>query len=710
MDSIKSDNNNTLLIMNTADNKNLNTVYDTGQGQVTTEISDQFIQRNKDINNCVGYVTNEIYRAMIEKSNPNEELVSSTQFIDININQPVHVSSSLDNLDDYKQSFIEIESSRSCNNLDDKFMALEENLCCGIYSSDTMTDVTSTNENEGAKSLDDIDVSPPLGTVVKRNICREVHSLDMLDDIGSCCQMTNGNESKPVNKRHARNKSVSVNSRCWSKSFDVLAKPSNIDKVQVDTRKIDAQLECYDEALRELAQDEMLKRNSLSRSSRDSFTSSDRKSETLSSKSGYHNSDSYIPDKSKQNVTGAVNGSSSSSSAQVCNYFMKLNDKDFKVNQDSNSIPVKIIDKSKSVDSIGIETSEKFNKSSFVEECNFKSNEMRTSINDNCNRNIESNFDISLQDLPPPPPELAFNIMSKSDTTYPLTKENVELLTKQNVDVQFRCRDEISVGNHDSYVTDAFDDDESNVAKEFEKSLYKLEKDLYNINNSVLEPYKEKVPNGRVIENHVVVLPVECNSVLLKKPEIPVESRNGNLDIGKCDIGSNLDDGIIENDSASKLGDDDSSSAMDRSPEEESPKPPPKPKKSLRKGRSEGEVRSIVGSRSARSYSASAYNDILNDFIIEKSSWLRKKSESEAPAVNEKSESDSELCERPLRRKRKILLAMRGVVAGSKDSDDDDTSAGDPPFWLSTDKGGHFARQDTVISVPQSSWPNVKPM
>nr|XP_024216355.1 uncharacterized protein LOC106678955 isoform X2 [Halyomorpha halys] len=76
----------------------------------------------------------------------------------------------------------------------------------------------------------------------------------------------------------------------------------------------------------------------------------------------------------------------------------------------------------------------------------------------------------------------------------------------------------------------------------------------------------------------------------------------------------------------------------------------------------------------------------------------------------EKSESgETEGVGRPLRRKRKLLLAMRdvegpettecGVQMDTTENEDEEDSDEDPPFWQSTDKGGYFIRQNTVIPI-----------
>ncbi|XP_039288440.1 uncharacterized protein LOC111046376 isoform X2 [Nilaparvata lugens] len=630
----------------------VNEVLDTGQ--LTTDISEQLVQRNREINTAVGYVTNEIYRIMIEK---NEYQSDSAEKV---VNTSVHTSSSLDNLDDRKQPrFIEMESSRSCDNLDNRYITLEEKLCSGIYSAETLDTEPSLNDNEGTQSLDNLDESSPVGTVIKRNMHREVQSLDTLDD---CCE--DDQCCRPI-KKHSRNKSVSVGQHGWSKSVDALSKPSNIDRIQIDTKKIDAQLECYDEALRELAQVELMKRNSSDRSSGDSRSGASSSSNRVNKPS--------IPPPPPQNLTGDIPYFSevvSSSSQKSREYFMKPKDEsDFSINQDSSPLP-KILDKSGSVD--GLLDMDRMSTSVEI-----------TSIKTDSKLNQSENDSICNHDLPPPPPPPVSNEMFETDLhmnleTLPGDLENENVVVNGKVNGMKVKTD------------DDTDDSDSKRAREVENHLYKLEKDLYNINMSaIMKPRTTDFnQNGIVTHQDIVVANGEMPPFDNMRRKV-FEKGVKQTSFPTLDSGSKGEDSL---------------SPAERSAGEDSPQVPPRFRRSLRKGKSESEVwkvRKADDDRAGRGHSklASVLSDIEAMFEGRPSKGRKKSAGS--GEIQEKSESDSELCERPLRRKRKMLLAMRGLVpAGSKDSDDDDdTSTGDPPFWLSTDKGGHFARQDTVMAT-----------
>ncbi|XP_054272669.1 putative leucine-rich repeat-containing protein DDB_G0290503 [Macrosteles quadrilineatus] len=154
----------------------------------------------------------------------------------------VRESQSLDNLDDCGSKYSEIESSQSCDKLDSEQFS-------GVYSLETEE---STND-VFTQSLDSLEEESPVGTVVKRNVFHESHSLELLD------------EAKKPTHHHSRNKSVSVSSYNWSKSVDVLSKPAKSDVTCLDARSIDEQLQCYDEALRELAEEQKIKEELLNK-------------------------------------------------------------------------------------------------------------------------------------------------------------------------------------------------------------------------------------------------------------------------------------------------------------------------------------------------------------------------------------------------------------------------------------------------------------
>ncbi|PSN37403.1 hypothetical protein C0J52_16313 [Blattella germanica] len=86
----------------------------------------------------------------------------------------------------------------------------------------------------------------------------------------------------------------------------------------------------------------------------------------------------------------------------------------------------------------------------------------------------------------------------------------------------------------------------------------------------------------------------------------------------------------------------------------------------------------------------------------------------ETPSVESVSSNGSSKeisVEKPIRKKRKMLLAMRGFLGTNRKNVNDSTvneasveeSFDEPPFWMSTDKGGPLERQATVIERPNFS-------
>ncbi|KAK9498460.1 hypothetical protein O3M35_003095 [Rhynocoris fuscipes] len=110
------------------------------------------------------------------------------------------------------------------------------------------------------------------------------------------------------------------------------------------------------------------------------------------------------------------------------------------------------------------------------------------------------------------------------------------------------------------------------------------------------------------------------------------------------------------------------------------------------------------------------------NFVIGGICHVNKTISSEYNQFN-KTDNESEcIGGRPLRRKRKLLLAMRGSTTATSvgvgpddaskqssdidnddeedgDEDDEDSDEDDPPFWQNTDKGGYFMRQNTVVTM-----------
>lgn len=113
---------------------------------------------------------------------------------------------------------------------------------------------SSTKQTDMSQSVDSLEEESLIGTVVKRNTFYESHSLELLD------------EAKKLS-HHSRNKSMSAcSSHNWSKSVDMLSKPCRAESLPRDSKRIDAQLKCYDEALRELAEEQRIKEDLLHKS------------------------------------------------------------------------------------------------------------------------------------------------------------------------------------------------------------------------------------------------------------------------------------------------------------------------------------------------------------------------------------------------------------------------------------------------------------
>lgn len=82
-----------------------------------------------------------------------------------------------------------------------------------------------------------------------------------LDDLDECVVNKGLSEIKMTRARkHSRQQSISVLS--WSKSEEIYQKPptTNFSRLVADNKHINAQLQCYDEAIRELAQVSMVKK------------------------------------------------------------------------------------------------------------------------------------------------------------------------------------------------------------------------------------------------------------------------------------------------------------------------------------------------------------------------------------------------------------------------------------------------------------------
>lgn len=113
---------------------------------------------------------------------------------------------------------------------------------------------SNTKKTDLSQSVDSLEEESLIGTVVKRSAFYESQSLELLD------------EAKNLS-HHLRNKSMSAcSSQIFSKSVDMLHKSCKAESLPRDSKRIDAQLKCYDEALRELAEEQKIKEDLLHKS------------------------------------------------------------------------------------------------------------------------------------------------------------------------------------------------------------------------------------------------------------------------------------------------------------------------------------------------------------------------------------------------------------------------------------------------------------
>lgn len=466
-------------------------------------------------------------------------------------------SYSLENLDDCGSKCSEIESSQSCERLES-----------GVHSSNLES---SINEIDFTQSLDSLEEESLMGTVVKRNTFLESHSLELLE------------EPKRPLRHHSRNKSMSASSSFnWSKSVDVLSKPSHSEAQSFDSKRIDAQLKCYDEALRELAEEQRIKEDLLNKALESNpFTR-------------FNLNQSASCDEIEPRTS--ANQRRSTSSYQISGGSQQYDEALDKAN--SSREGYKQVKKANTMDTFIPQFSVQDKKEMH------KSNEVSVSKISTVKQQ-STQFDSNKMGKTP-----IDCIASSSTFSSSKSKTN-----KQR---------------------------SSSVSSRDKKGAAESKLKFYN---SLELPPRPKKGKEKVLVN-------STNKYSLHAAE--------NRTVKTAKLNST----------------------------EENPKPPPRGRKSLKKEKSDGDIGTNLEAKGAVrkgiARSASMFTERTkgidpNKLVISNDHFC------------EKSDTDSEWSDRPLKSKRKQFVAMRGVAADSDSNDED------PPFWLSTGKEGCFSRQDTVI-------------
>lgn len=584
-------------------------IYDTGQVSHT--------------DNCksVDCVTNDIYKNIIQNESIENE---SSEFNCQESQIKVRKLCSLDNLDDVSSRYIEIESSYSCDQLDSESLDKLES-----FSMETLDNTeTATKDCDLAQSLDSLEESP-FGTVVKRSVFHESHSLELLEDRDNNTQL-----GKP-SRRHARHKSITVNSN-WSKSVDVLVKPSNIDKISIDSKKIDAQLQCYDEALRELEQDKLLKIKS---------------SRSLDSGS-FLNIKTVKPEKIV-------------SSSKGCNTLV----------DDSHKLDLSEYHNIKFIQDKG---NSKHDKTPTVINCVCKSNDISLVSHLHTSKQETKLACVSVNIVPP---------SSDSDSSHQISINGK--CSNSLLGTQVQCKRLINCVEAQDFSIHS--DNKGKPIKEIKPFSIDVSKSCNNLEKQIILKTDSQSKSDKNINYN-------------DSKNAALESTSSDLtNIGQSRIVKAQKGGekllFCTNGETSGLGNNNQKTKTHK-------------QKSIRKEKSESEIEnkfklerhsSNIKARAGRSISMYVEQLQIKEELLKNC----KKTAQDDFIMSEKSESDSEWNERPLRNKRRQLLAMRGIIADPKDSEDSNEE--DPPFWLSTDKGGCFARQDTVVfhpadvSTPQNS-------
>jgi hypothetical protein len=569
-----------------------------------------------------------------------------------------------------------MDCSDSCDNIEQKSLC-SDNLYVGASCSlDNLDDEPDKKLRiEIIQSTGKLDDTLSICTIAHKTVFRESHSLDILDS---------GNSDEPMRpsskRKHARNKSITLTGQpqLW-KSVDAISKPAHYEKGP----DIESQLMCYDEALRQLAEDRVKSQTPIIDEAKIAPPSPPPPEPPL---------DQDLPQSEPESI-------------------IQPEDVPPPTPQSFNTMftpisPVKATDGD--VDIL----------------------DMQFKLDNDSIENEPSSIDTDKDEGFPPPPkcfmenedditlinsvEILNNSIPISKLT-PIKETYLELdsLTSNNIDAHDSDNTENSVSKHES--TPCHFDVQvivnNNTNKEVSNSPVFIQSIEQNLSESStldntdehnslsstdyndLDSLKHKSYNC----SHIVSCHLDGGDLFLTDQVFPEYYDRYFVDVKALQFQPN----------------DVNLKQIMIPPDSPSPKASQKSHK-LIKGKSEEHLdqSSPIDKDSIHLNKSTSLNfDIGGICYVSKMPNLIQ---------IDQSDSESEGLERPLRRKRKQLVAMRGPGVDSKETDDKkvtdtqvndlDSADEDPPFWQSTEKGGHFTRQETVISSqPQPITPRNTP-
>ncbi|XP_073969222.1 uncharacterized protein isoform X3 [Rhodnius prolixus] len=524
-----------------------------------------------------------------------------------------------------------IESSQSYEKLDEKNAGID-NQCTGVSSSmDNIDEIETKSMSieiiQSSGKLDDTILS--VCTIPGKNVFRESHSLELLEE---------SNDSKSYkNKRHCRNKSITLagQPQFW-KSADVLHKSSSLDKNSID---IDAQLICYDEAMRQLANVNKMNQPT---SSPNSMPEEKMETKLVNSPVSEKQVMPVVEDTAREFViVSQKNEVDSGCQTDSINYPDPAIDSDHdSLDKDSSFPPPPV----------------------YFEDFDI--------------------IHINSEDLCPP----------SIDVNLPLP---ISMLTpiKEN---HFECDSLSLVETNDGDESEGSEKENPNINVALGKSTPSHFNVEVMVNNNSNRPQSESPSELNSISNICTIngtdqkdYTYEMDDVFVDDSIIPEHYEKYFVDVKALQFqpsSVDLSKIIIPADS---------------------PSPKSKPK-TQQKNKCEG-----TNSPEMKGDKTSSKFPSLN-FVIGGICNVNCNKAASDFILLDKTDNETECIGRPLRRKRKLLLAMRGTgVGGSKESDvdnedddeeddiddEEDSDEEDPPFWQSTDKGGYFMRQNTVVTM-----------
>lgn len=513
-----------------------------------------------------------------------------------------------------------MESSQSYDNLDERSYCTD-NVFTGVSSSlDNLEDIDEkTTSIEIIQSAGKLDDTLSICTFPVKSKFRESHSLELLEE------STDMRSHK--NKRHSRNKSITLQGQpqIW-RSADVIPKYSGFDKCS----NIDAQLECYDEALRQLAKVNMPKSQPPAKKDEECY--------------------------SKSSQTSFVDENSKGTNVTQNDTFPQLHD----IEPISLDFPPEALENEP--DSLDVEKETTFPPPPTY----FMENEDNEIMHINTVEACLQTMDLGLP--------LPISMLT------PIKENHFESDSLSNVEVHDGEESESSIIDHEN----------SNRKCSLTPSHFNVEV-IVNTKSAATSPSSANTPvNEGVGLNFIRSEKFQESSyyddsddVFLQDEPLPDHYQKYFVDIRALQIHPDRIDFtkmIIPDDCPSPL----SRRRNDMFPQEVNNSPAELNEAPTNKFPSPNfEIGGICNLQSA-------------------SAFVRV------------DKGESECVGRPLRRKRKLLLAMRDAdgtepkescptPANSEDildnDEDEDDSDDDPPFWQSTDKGGFFVRQNTVVPI-----------